>query len=119
MERLRAVRTREYAGLQYTCRREPRPVAAAPSTCSPLANLRAPSFFPGQGRIGRFQWIIGLIPQVPGAVRHGPCIIRSNSSAGTLRAFLTAVFIKMCFAFLASERSSTIVIESLAFFHPP
>src|SRR5271165_2043249 len=34
MERLRAVRTRKYAIFQYTCRREPRPVAAAPSTCS-------------------------------------------------------------------------------------
>src|SRR5271165_5544229 len=34
MEKLRAVRTREYAIFQYTCRREPRPVAAAPSTYS-------------------------------------------------------------------------------------
>ena len=74
---------------------------------------------PGQGRIGRFQWIIGLIPQVPGTVRRGSCIIRSDCSADILRAFLTAVFTKICFAFLASESSSTIVIERAGFFHLP
>src|SRR5271157_4294758 len=104
MERLRAVRTRKYAIFQYTCRREPRPVAAAPSTCSlrksltwngvmperhpptcailrPRTSQRAPGFSPGQGRIGRFQWIIGSIPQVPGAVRHGSCAFESAPSA--------------------------------------
>ncbi len=83
---------------------------------SPRTNLRAPGFFPGQGQIGRFQWIIGLIPQVPGAVRQGSCIIRSDCSADILQAFLAVVSIKFCFAFSASESSSTIVIERARLF---